>query len=130
MGDALRRQGKGKSQRKMAFRPLAVDPLSAQVRPFVVDPAAQVRPTAVDPAGFKAEAEACQACTTEEPRLHARRMQLAEAAEEALAGLRATVERRGECRRRASQAAREVLLEAGLLGHAGASLDDIIGWRR
>ena len=57
------------------------------------------------------------------------RVQLAEAAEEALAGLRATVGRRGACRRRASQAAFAALHEAELMGHAGASLDDIIAWR-
>ena len=57
MGDALRRQGKGKGQLKLTFRPLAVDPLVAQVRPLAVDPTdAQVRPLAVDPA----EAETSQ----------------------------------------------------------------------
>ena len=61
--------------------------------------------------------------------LHARRMQLAEAAEEALAGLRATVGRRGACRSRASQAALAVRHEAELMGHAGAALCDIIAWR-
>ena len=74
-------------------------------------------------------AEEGQAFATDaESRLHASRMQCAAAAVEALAGLRATVGHRGVCRRMASQAARDVLLEAERLGHPKASLDIIIGW--
>ena len=74
-------------------------------------------------------AEQDQAFATDaESRLHASRMQCAAAAVEALAGLRATVGHRGVCRRMASQAARDVLLEAERLGHPKASLDIIIGW--
>ncbi len=72
--------------------------------------------------------KAAQVSGTEPDELHARRLQLAVRAKEAMDGLRATVGRDGECRRRPMQAARDVMAEAGGMGHERPSLVAIMAW--
>ena len=116
-------------------RLLDVEPLDAHVGAVAGDPAdVQARGLAVDPGGqgslLGVEPLDAASSGAEAAVLGARRLQLAEAAGWALAGLRETckLKPKTERRRAASQAAASVLRDAALLGFPKASLDDIIAW--